>query len=105
MLFNDRCCDMNDKGMMMDAPAYAMPSDMGMNMGMDCCPMPAPCQPVVECPQERCCHREIVHEVPHIIPINTRIINHHVYRHTYTPRFTCTEENEVSNVYERNCNY
>ena len=62
------------------------------------CDMP----PVQECPQERVCHREIVHNVPHIVPINTRIINHHIYRHTYTPCYTSCEENVVSNVYD-NC--
>ena len=59
---------------------------------------PVMCAPIYECPQERCVHREIVHEVPHVQPINTRIINHHIYRHTYTPCYTCTEENEVCNV-------
>jgi hypothetical protein len=39
----------------------------------------------------------------HVVPINTRIINHHVYKHTYNPCFTCTEENEVCNVTEPNC--
>lgn len=56
------------------------------------------CPPVYECPQERCIHKQIIHEVPHIQPINTRIINHHIYRHTYSPCYTCTEENEVCNV-------
>lgn len=59
--------------------------------------------PIYECPQERVCHRYICHEVPHIMPCNTRIINHHVYRHTYTPCFTSCEENVVSNVYDRKC--
>jgi len=57
-----------------------------------------PCMPIYECPEERCIHKEIIHDVNHIKPINTRIINHHIYRHTYTPMFTCTEENEVCNV-------
>ena len=60
------------------------------------------CTPIMECPQERCCHRYICHEVPHIKPCNTKIINHHIYRHTYTPCYTCCEENEISNVYENN---
>lgn len=65
------------------------------------CEMPGiVCPPVYECPQERCIHRQIVHEVPHIQPINTRIINHHIYKHTYSPCYTCTEENEVCNVNE-----
>lgn len=55
------------------------------------------CQPIYECPQERCVHRQIIHEVPHVCPVNTRIINHHIYRHTYSPCYTCTEENEICN--------
>lgn len=51
---------------------------------------------VVESPQERCIHRTFVHEVPHVCPINTKIINHHIYRHTYQPRYTCSEENVMS---------
>ena len=60
------------------------------------------CPPVYECPEERVCHRYICHEVPHIKPCNTRIINHHVYHHTFTPCYTCCEENEFSNVYKKN---
>ena len=81
------CCDMN-----MDMPnmmSEAMPGVV--------------CPPVYECPQESVCHRYICHEVPHIIPCNTRIINHHIYRHTYMPAYSCCEENEVQNVYERRC--
>lgn len=36
----------------------------------------------------------------HIVPINTRVINHHIYKHSYTPCYTCCEENVVSNVYD-----
>ena len=28
---------------------------------------------------------------------NTRIINNHIFRHTYQPRYTCCEENVVTN--------
>ena len=75
------------------------PDNMKTDM-TSCCKMDAPmmCPPVYECPQERCVHRQIIHEVPHVQPINTRIINHHIYRHTYSPCYTCTEENEVCNV-------
>lgn len=59
------------------------------------------CQPIMECPQERVCHREMCYEVPHIIPINTRIVNHHIYKHTYQPMYTCTMEDEVCNVYDQ----
>ena len=62
------------------------------------------CPPVMECPKERQIHRQIIHEVPHVCPVNTRIINHHIYRHTYSPLYTCNEENECSNMYEGSCN-
>lgn len=62
------------------------------------------CPPVYECPQERVIHREIMHEVPHVCPINTRIVNHHIYRHTYSPCYTCCEENEICNVTDCCCN-
>ncbi|MBR5370330.1 MAG: hypothetical protein IK137_03390 [Bacilli bacterium] len=48
--------------------------------------------------QERVINRTFVHEVPHTCPIHTRIINHHVYKHTYRPVYTCSEENVCSNV-------
>lgn len=53
--------------------------------------------PVVEPGRERVVNRTFVHEVPHVCPINTRIINNHVYRHTYQPRYSCCEENVVTN--------
>lgn len=61
------------------------------------------CQPIYECPEEKVCHRYICYEVPHIKPCNTRIVNHHIYKHTFTPCNTTCEENVVENVYERNC--
>ena len=54
------------------------------------------CPSICECPQERCCTREIHHCVEHIVPINTRIINHHIYHHVYKPVYTCCEENICS---------
>lgn len=68
-----------------------------------CMTPPVACPPIYECPRERCVHREIMHEVPHIVPINTRVINHHIYRHTYQPMYTCTTEDQVCNVGERPC--
>ena len=75
----------------------------GMNMMMDTPNMGACCMPVYECPRENVCHRYICYEVPHIMPCNTRIINHHVYRHTYRPEYTCCEENVCENVFDRPC--
>ena len=78
-------------------------NDMSMNMG-SCNAMPGiVCPPVYECPVEKCIHRQIVHEVPHVCPVNTKIINHHIYKHTYSPCYTCCEENEVCNVNEGCC--
>ncbi len=91
---------------------YGADYQMGDMSGMGCCSnmgvmqdaMPGVvCPPVYECPRETVCHRYICHEVPHIQPCNTRIINHHIYRHTFTPTYSCCEENEVQNVYERRC--
>ncbi len=59
--------------------------------------------PIIETPRERCVYRNIYHEVPHVCPINTKIINNHIYRHTYQPRYTCSEENVVSNVQCGSC--
>ena len=53
--------------------------------------------------RERVVHRTFVHEVPHTCPIHTRIVNHHVYKHTYKPVYTCSEENVCSNVQCGSC--
>lgn len=75
---------------------YTTTENFGSSCGMTC-------PPIEECPQERVCHRYINYEVPHIIPCNTRIINHHIYRHTYTPCYTCCEENICENVFDGKC--
>ena len=62
----------------------------GMNYGMQS-------GPIIEAGRERCIQRNIVHEVKHICPINTKIINNHIFRHTYQPHYTCSEENVVTN--------
>ena len=59
--------------------------------------------PINEGVQERVINRTFVHEVPHTCPIHTRIINHHVYKHTYRPVFTCSEENTISNIQCGSC--
>lgn len=104
-MYKERCYD---KPFMKDEYPEAVETKKEMNFSYtgDMCQIPMQmgmCNPIMECPQERCCHRYICHEVPHVIPCNTRIINHHVFRHTYTPAYTCCEENEYSNVYEKGC--
>ena len=75
----------------------------GDNKDFEMSPSSMVCPSVQECPQERVCHRYICYDVPHIIPCNTKIINHHIYRHTYTPCFTCSEENVCENIYSPKC--
>jgi len=93
-MFFNRCYDKDYSNM-----------DGNMNIGMSNGGCGCTCEPVMECPQERVCHRELCYEVPHIIPVNTRIVNHHVYRHTYQPVYTCTMEDTVSNVYDNKCGF
>ena len=104
-MFVNRCFDTSDMNNMNTMNNTNAGMESSMNMGMNqCCPAPS-CPQVMECPQERVCHRQICYDVPHIVPINTRIINHHIYRHTYQPVFTCCEENEVCNVYDNKCGF
>lgn len=30
--------------------------------------------------------------------MHTHVINRHIYKHTYTPQYTCSEENQVCNI-------
>lgn len=55
-------------------------------------------RPIIEPMQERQIHRTIVHDVPHVCPMRTKVINHHIYRHTYQPSYSCCEENTCSTV-------
>lgn len=100
-MFTNRCFDMPNPGFDAKMPAgdtqEMKASNMNVEMGGYCG------QPVYECPQERCCHRQIHHEVKHIVPVNTRIMNHHIIHHSYVPMYTCCEENDCCNVYDNNC--
>lgn len=96
-MYINRCFDNSEMNNNMPSEAIMMNKDM---MSGSCM-----CPPIMECPEERVCHREICYDVPHIIPINTRIINHHVYRHTYQPCYTCTMEDEVCNIYDNKCGF
>lgn len=81
---NDMNIDVDFNGGMVAQPGMMMPS----------CPEPV---------QQRCIHRTFVHEVPHTCRVHTTVVNHHVYKHTYRPEFTCSEENVVSNVQCGSC--
>lgn len=71
---------------------------------MDCCdrPMMGCCdrkiaEQVIEPAINNCVERNFMHEVPHICPMHTHVINRHIYNHTYTPQFTCSEETQIIN--------
>ena len=61
--------------------------------------MNQPCmeQQVIEPVINKCVEKEFYHEVPHVCPIHTHVINRHIYQHTYTPQYSCSEENQVIN--------
>ena len=54
--------------------------------------------PIIEPMQERQVHRTIMHEVPHVCPMRTKVINHHIFRHTYQPSYSCCEVNTCSTI-------
>ena len=62
-----------------------------------CIQQPQMCEQVVEPPINKCIEKEFYHEVPHVCPIHTHVINRHIYKHTYTPQYSCSEENQVIN--------
>ena len=53
---------------------------------------------VVEPTITKCVEQEFYHEVPHVCPIHTHTVNKHIYKHTYTPQYTCSEEDQVCNI-------
>lgn len=83
--------NLNDNMNFNEMENYAMPMQMPMQAQMG-----SVMSPIIEPGRERVVNRTFVHEVPHICPMNTRIINNHIYRHTYQPRYTCCEENVVT---------
>lgn len=66
-------------------------------------PCDCSCPPVCECPQNQVCHRVLNYNVPHIIPMHTTVVNHHIYNHTYTPVYSYSEVDEVENIYQNRC--
>ena len=82
-----------------------MNDNMNYNMmgGVSTPMMGSVMSPVIEPGRERIVNRTFVHEVPHVCPINTRIINNHVYRHTYSPSYSCCSQDTVSNVQCGSC--
>ena len=54
-------------------------------------------QPIIEPTITKCVEKEFHHEIQHCCPIHTHVINKHIYTHTYTPQYTCDEEDVVIN--------
>jgi len=52
---------------------------------------------VEEAPINSCVQRDICHEVKHIVPIHTHMIDRHIYNHTYEPQYSCSREEQVIN--------
>lgn len=67
----------------------------GKNSRQNMCPQ-RDC-PIMEQPITNCVEENIMHQVDHIIPIHTHVIKRHIYNHTYTPKYTCSEECQVVN--------
>ena len=69
MFMNKKCCcNVN--------PCNVNPCQ---NECMECCNM----DPIMEKPIEKCVQKDIIHEVQHICPINTKVINNHIYKHIF----------------------
>ena len=41
----------------------------------------------------------------HIVPIHTNVINNHIYKHTYVPEYSCSEENICTNINDNCCGF
>ena len=66
-------------------------------MFRNCCQRQNNCcdRPVVEPTITNCVEKEFYHEVEHVVPVHTHVINKHIYNHVYKPQYTCSEENQV----------
>lgn len=53
---------------------------------------------VIEPTITKCVEQNFYHEVPHICPIHTHTVNKHIYKHTYTPQFSCSQECQAVNL-------
>ena len=82
-MFGRRCCQDRQMGF------------FNMQPNMNSCCME---QAIVEPTINKCAEKEFYHEVPHVCPIHTHTVNKHIYKHTYTPQYTCSEEEQVCNI-------
>ena len=66
--------------------------------------MQQPMEPIYEPMINNCVEKDFYCEVPHICPINTHTINRVHYVHSYTPKYTCSEETQIINDDCGGCN-
>lgn len=90
MLFDRDCCESDFRQNMAMGPMMQQTMPMAMPGQM--------LSPVIEPTVTQVVQRDFVHEVPHVCPKHTHIINRHIFRHTYTPQYSCSEENQCVNV-------
>lgn len=89
-MFRNCCCN---SGARQNVMPYGPAPMMG---GMNAAPIME--GQVIEPTITKCVEQEFYHEVPHVCPIHTHTINRHIYKHTYTPQYSCSEECQVSNI-------
>ena len=82
-MFQDRCYERDvdiNNNFYADNMTNNMETEFNMNQNsnMDMNMNTSGNTPIVEPMQEKCIHRTIMHEVAHVCPIRTKIINHHV---------------------------
>ncbi len=67
-MFVNRCFDTSDMNNMNNTNVNSANTgmDCSMNMGMGQCCSASTCPQVMECPQERVCHRQICYDVPQV---------------------------------------
>lgn len=87
-MFNRGCC-MGRQNM------YAMPQPMTQQY-TNAQPMME--GQVVEPTITKCVEQDFYHEIPHVCPIHTHTVNKHIYKHTYTPQYSCSQECQSVNL-------
>ena len=59
-------------------------------------PMGCGCEsPIIEPVINKCVEKDYYHEVKHVCPFHTHVVNKHIYNHTYTPQYSVSEEEQV----------
>jgi hypothetical protein len=67
------------------------------NNFFNCCQQNPCSNQIIEPTITKCVEQVECHNVEHICPIHTHYIKKDIYNHTYVPRYTVSEENQVIN--------